>query len=306
MSKRGYISRYQLILKKLNIKPYSSLEELQDYVEKHFEYLKEADDTLNIGFSKRTFQRDIREIRTDFGIEIEYSRTQKGYFISSGEMDSTNFERRMEAFDTFNALNLTKDLASVILLEKRRPQGSENIYGILHAIKNRLEIKFKYEKYYEIESTQRTAEPYALKEFKHRWYLLAKDKNASKTKTFALDRLSNLEITSKHFNNPQNNDLEENYRYSFGIMSPDEGEPMEIILSFTALQGKYIKSLPLHESQKIILDNDEELRIKLKLFITLDLISELMSHGEFIKILEPQSLVDEIKARHERAFKLYL
>lgn len=305
MSKRGYIFRYQLILKKLKAKPYSSLKELQDFVERHFEYLKEEDDTLNIGFSIRTFQRDIREIRTDFGIEIEYSRTQKGYFISSGEMDTTNFERRMEAFDTFNALNLTKDLSSFILLEKRRPQGSENIYGILHAIKNRLEIKFRYEKYYEEENTGRTVEPYALKEFKHRWYLLAKEKNGSLTKTFALDRLSNLEITGKHFDNPQNNDLEENYRYSFGIMSPDEGEPQEIILSFSAFQGKYIKSLPLHETQEIILDTEKELRIRLKLFITFDFISELMSHGEFIKILYPQALIDDIKARHHKAFKQY-
>ena len=302
MSKRGYISRYQLILKKLKAKPYSTLEELQRYVEKHFEYLKEQDDTLKIGFSKRTFQRDIREIRTEFGIEIEYSKSQKGYSITSGEMDTTNFERRMEAFDTFNALNLTKDLSSFILLESRRPQGTENIYGLLHAIKNRFQINFDYQKFWEEIETKRTAEPYALKEFKNRWYVMAKDLKDGKVKSFALDRLSNLDITNERFEYPQNYNLEEIYRYYFGISNPEGGEPQEIILSFTAFQGKYIKTLPLHKTQEILLDNDNELQIKLKLFITYDLIMELMSYGSNLKVLQPKSLADEIMLAHKNAF----
>lgn len=306
MSKRGYITRYQLILKKLKAKPYSTLAELQSYVEKHFEYLKEQDDTLKIGFSKRTFQRDIRDIRTEFGIDIEYSKSQKGYFIGSGEMDTTNFERRMEAFDTFNALNLTKDVSSFIILEKRRPQGSENIHGLIHAIKNRVQIKFSYAKYNEDQITLRTVEPYALKEFKNRWYLLAKEKNGVKTKTFALDRLSNLEITNTHFEYPQNSGLEESFRYCFGIMNPDKGQPEEIILSFDAIQGKYIKSLPIHETQQVIVDTENELRIKLKLFITYDLIGEFMSYGEFMKVLQPESLATDLKQRHERAMNQYI
>ena len=77
MSKRGYISRYLLILKKLKAKPYSTYEELQGYIENQFDYLQMQDDTLNIGFSKRTLQRDIREIRNTFGIDIEYSSLAK-------------------------------------------------------------------------------------------------------------------------------------------------------------------------------------------------------------------------------------
>jgi predicted DNA-binding transcriptional regulator YafY len=306
MSKRGYITRYQLILKKLKAKPYSTLAELQSYVEKHFEYLKEQDDTLKIGFSKRTFQRDIRDIRTEFGIDIEYSKSQKGYFISSGEMDTTNFERRMEAFDTFNALNLTKDLSSFILLEKRRPQGTENLYGILHAIKNRYQIKFSYQKFWEEAISQRTVEPYALKEFKNRWYIMAMDTKDRKLKSFAIDRLNNFEITNTLFEYPKNHQIEETYKYCFGIISPDTNEPEEIILSFNSFQGKYIKTLPLHETQEIVLDSNQELQIKLKLCITYDLIMELMSYGSNVKVIEPKSLADEIKSSHEKAFKQYV
>ena len=134
MSKRGYISRYLLILKKLKVKPYSTYEELQAYIENQFDYLQMQDDTLNIGFSKRTLQRDIKEIRNVFGIDIEYSKSQKGYFISQNENENMNFQRMMEAFDMFNSLNLAQDLTPFIHLEKRRPQGTDNLYGLLHAI----------------------------------------------------------------------------------------------------------------------------------------------------------------------------
>ncbi len=305
MSKRGYISRYLLILKKLKVKPYSTYEELQSYIDSEFSYLQMQDDTLNIGFSKRTLQRDIKEIRDVFGIDIEYSKSHKGYFISQSEAENMNFQRMMEAFDIFNSLNLASDLAPFIHLEKRRPQGTENLYGLLHAIKNRLQIKFTYQKFWEEESSQRNVEPYALKEFKNRWYIIAKDNKDSAIKSFALDRLSNLEITNQSYIYPKEYSIEESYRYCFGIISPNGQKPQDIILSFDPFQGKYIKTLPLHETQQVLVDTDEELRIQLKLCLTHDLLMELLSFGDNMKVIEPKSLMNQVKQAHENGFKQY-
>ncbi len=305
MSKRGYISRYLLILKKLKVKPYSTYEELQTYIEKQFDYLQMQDDTLNIGFSKRTLQRDLKEIRNVFGIDIEYSKTNKDYYISQSETENMNFQRMIEAFDMFNSLNLAQDLTPFIHLEKRRPQGTENLYGLLHAIKNKLKIKFTYQKFWEEEVSQRLAEPYALKEFKNRWYILAKDSKDNNIKSFALDRLTNLEITTQHYQYPDNYSIEQNYRYCFGIISPNGSDPQDIILSFDPFQGKYIKTLPLHETQEVLVDNDQETRIKLKLCLTHDLFMELLSFGDNMKVIDPKKLSDEIKEAHKKAYKQY-
>lgn len=305
MSKRGYISRYLLILKKLKVKPYSTYEELQTYIENQFDYLQMQDDTLNIGFSKRTLQRDIKEIRNVFGIDIEYSKSQKGYFISQNENENMNFQRMMEAFDMFNSLNLAQDLTPFIHLEKRRPQGTENLYGLLHAIKNKLQIKFTYQKFWEEELSQRFVEPYALKEFKNRWYIMAKDSKDNNIKSFALDRLTNLEITNLNYQYPDNYSIEQSYRYCFGIISPNDEEPQDIILSFDPFQGKYIKTLPLHDTQQVLVDNDEEMKIKLKLCLTHDLVMELLSFGDNMKVIEPKSLADQIKQAHEKAYRQY-
>ena len=305
MSKRGYISRYLLILKRLRSKPYSTFEELQAYFDNQVEYLQMLDDTLSIGFSKRTFQRDLREIRNIFGIDIEYSKTHKGYFISQSEMENMNFQRMMEGFDLFNSLNLAQDLKPFVHLENRRPQGTENLYGILHAIKNKLLVKFAYHKFWEDTPSTRTAEPYALKEFKNRWYVLALDKSDESIKSFALDRLTNLDILKESFDYPKAFDIEEYYRYCFGIISPNGKEAEEIVLSFDPYQGKYIKSLPLHHTQQILIDNEKELQVKLNLYITFDFVMELLSYSDSLKVIKPASLVQEIKEAHAKAAGQY-
>ena len=305
MSKRAYISRYLIILKKLKATPYTNYQDLLNHIEKQMEYLQMQDDTLNMGFSKRTLQRDIKEIRNIFGITIEYSKSVKGYFISGNETENLHSQRMMEAFDLFNSLNLAQDLTPFVHLEKRRPQGTENLNGLIHATQNKWQIRFSYQKFWEEEISQRTADPYGLKEFKNRWYVMANDNKDGNIKSFALDRLTNLEITNSKFEFPTDYSIEENYRYCFGIIHPNDEVPQDIILSFDPTQGKYVKALPLHATQQILIDNDEELQIKLKLCISHDLVMELLSFGDNMKVLQPKSLANEIKTVHQKAYKQY-
>ncbi len=295
MSKRGYISRYSLIIKKLKAKPYATYEELESYIYSQFEYMQMQDDTLQMGFSKRTLQRDLKEIRNVFGLDIEYSKERKGYFICNSETENMNFQRMMETFDMFNSLNLAQDLKPFLFLENRQPQGTENIYGLIHAIKNRFLVKFSYQKFWEDAVTQRTLSPYALKEFKNRWYLMGNDGTSHEVKSFALDRLSNLDITKQLFQKPAEVDIESKFKHCFGILSSTVEGPQEVILSFDPVQGKYIKSLPLHPSQVVVLDNDQELRIKLYVLLTHDFIMELLSYGNNVKVVAPEILISRIK-----------
>ena len=303
MSKRGFISRYMLIVKRLRAKPYSPFDDLKRYIDGQIELLQLRDDSLNMGFSLRTFQRDVKEIRQLFGLNIEYSKSGKGYFIGDGGYGNMGFQRMLEAFDLFNSLNLSHDLQPYILPEKRRPQGTEHLHGLLHAIKNRLTIKFEYQKFWDEQLSHRTVNPLLLKEFKNRWYLLAYD--GAKVKTFGLDRISNLEITPAPFVAPTPFNAEERFKYSFGIITPDDRQPEEIILSFDPIQGKYLKSLPLHESQEILVDDDDELRIRLFLRVTHDLLMELLSYGPDMKVLYPMSLVELVRNSYRCALAQY-
>lgn len=298
MSKREVLSRYNLIINKLRKKP-ASFKEIHDYLERESE-IQEYKFTC----SKRTFKRDLEDIRSLFQIDINYDFSRKTYSIDDADQPEVN-NRMLEAFDTFQALNLSDGLSSYIHFEKRKPQGTENLYGLLHAVKNHLTIKFNYQKFWDSEASERKAEPYALKEFKNRWYVLAKDNKDNSIKSFALDRLTNLEIKVKKFKYPKDYNVEEQYKYCFGIISPTAEKPEEIILSFNAHQGKYIKTLPLHHTQEVILDIDNELQIKLKLYLTHDLIMELLSYGINMKVLEPEVLIKEMNDIYKVCSKQY-
>ncbi|MFA5302769.1 MAG: WYL domain-containing protein [Bacteroidales bacterium] len=298
MSKRESIARYNLIIKKLRKHP-STYAEIAGYLA-----LESELQGYDFNVSQRTFQRDIQDISSLYNIDIQYDFSKKVYHILYDDQPQVN-ERILEAFDIFNALNMIDRLSDHIHFEKRRPQGTGNLYGLLHAIKNRLQVSFLYEKFWEEDISVRHACPYALKEFKNRWYVIVNDLKDNKVKTFGLDRLSGLEITRTKFKMPADFNVNERFANCFGIISPNGPEPEDIVLSFNPLQGKYIKTLPLHESQQILKDNDRELLVKLTLFVTHDLLMEILSYGDNVKVIHPAGLVDEIRECYENALAQY-
>jgi predicted DNA-binding transcriptional regulator YafY len=299
MQKPKYFLRYRAIIQKLRTCKKATFAEIRDYLQTQSEL---TDFDLNI--SKRTFDRDKNEIFSIFNVLIEFDYSNKVYSIVEDDQNEKN-TRMLETLDMFNTLNMYDKNSPYIIFEKRHPQGTENLYGLLHGIKNNLQIKFLYQKFRNDEAEIRTLEPYALKEFENRWYVIGKDLKDEKIKSFALDRLTEFDITKKKFIYPKDFNAEETYKNCFGIIRPDGQEPQEIILSFKPLQGKYIKSLPLHETQQVILDTKNELQVKLNVCVTLDFIMELLSYGDNVKVLKPKSLIKKVKAAHQKALEQY-
>lgn len=300
MSKKRFLKRYSLIINKLR-KNACSFEEIQKYLVD-----QSVNDEENYEISVRTFQREIKEIDSTYGIVITYNRSQGVYEIVSDSKEERN-DRLMESFEIIDALKISSNLSNLLILEKRKPLGTNNMNNLIHAIKNRNEISFSHTKYWEEEqeNTQRKVQPLALKEARYRWYLIAKDLKDNRIKTFGLDRITNLEITSTKFYLPESYIPEETFRHSFGIINGGDKVPQKIILSFSFEQGKYIKSLPLHHSQKELINNEEEYRIELLLHPTYDFVMELMSIGTHVKVIEPQSLKKEMIKKLEATLKQY-
>ncbi len=277
----------------------SNFESLKNFIELESEIMGDY-----IAFSIRTFQRDITEIASLYDIEIKYNRSTKLYAIQF-EGNVNHNERLMEAFETFTALNLSDGLSNHFIVEKRKPLGTQHLYGILHAIKNCVVINFTYEKYFDDFTTNRTVYAIAIKEARYRFYLLALDTKDSKIKAFALDRIFDLKITQQKFLPITNYNAEEAFKHSFGIISNNEEQPQKILLQFTPSEAKYIKSLPLHHSQKIMSETTENSIFELYLYPTYDFIMELLSIGEKVKVLAPESLKNEMINKLEMTIKQY-
>lgn len=300
MSKHETILRHQKIISKLQ----TSKEVKFDEMAFHLENQSELHD-FNLVISHRTFQRDIREIRSLYNVNIRFDRSKKVYFIEEDEENPNLRNRLMEAFDLISTLKVSEGLTKFIYFEKRKSQGTNHFYGLLHAVRNRLIIGLSYQKFGYDEPTPRMVEPYGLKESKGRWYLLAREVGKDLVKTFGLDRIVDFDITRKHFSPLDNYNANEDFKNCFGIINLSDVEPQEIILSIDPDQGKYLKSYPLHESQSILVDNKDELRIRLFLLITHDLVMEILSYADDITVITPTSLIKLVRERHEKGWRQY-
>lgn len=306
MSKRAFISRYWLIYRKLKSTPYASFAELKSYLQAQEDQLQLNDDFLRLNFSLRTFQRDLRELKNLFGIDVLYSRQEKGYYIMEDDQLNIQFQRMMEAFDLYNSIQSAQSFEKILLLEKRIALGTEHIALLIQAIRKRVLVSFSHQKFWDAYATERLAAPFAIKESQGRFYLICKETANQTIKTFGLDRIKNLQLTGTHFEYPIGFDTEDYFRYSFGIIAFENYFPQEIELAFSFPQGNYIKTLPLHPSQEIVFENETELRIQLKIRITFDFEIELMKYGTSLRVIKPESLVETMKNNHKLAYEQYL
>ncbi len=298
MKLRDKITRYSLIINLVRRRT-PTFDDIADYLEQEAEIRGEPN-----RISKRTFQRDLEDIRELFNIDIQYNAHRKGYFIAYEDRSVFN-ERILETFDIFNALHLAGRHSHHIHFEARKPQGTENLRVLLQSIEKQVQIQFTHQKFWEDAATHRTVEPYALKEFRNRWYILGQDMKDQRVKSFALDRVSGLDITRRKFEKPADFDVNKHYEHCFGIISPNEGQPEEVILKFTPFQGKYIKTLPLHNTQEALVDNDQEYRIRLTIHLTHDFFMELLSYGPNVKVIKPEHLKAQVRKSLEEALEGY-
>jgi predicted DNA-binding transcriptional regulator YafY len=215
----------------------------------------------------------------------------------------------LEPLNLLGALHTGGRLPEFVFSEKRKPKGMENLPPLIHAIKNSLVTEFYYSKYDNSSEYMRRVEPYALKEFKGRWYLLAMEidgrlEDRGNIKTWGLDRIQNLVVTKNKFWKNTEYDIEKEFSGSFGIFSDRNKEQEEVILSFSPMGGKYNESFPLHESQETLIDDDKEFRIRLRVKLTYDFVMELLSQSQNMKVIAPLSLKNELIEIHRNAIKL--
>lgn len=298
MSTQESITRHRLIIQKLRNNP-SSFEEILEKLQFESELHE-----MNFDISKRTFQRDIKEIFNLYEIEIKCDRSRNVYYIYRDSQDEYS-QRLFEVLDIYQMLNLNQSLSDFIEFSTRKPTGTEHLSGLLYAIQNRFQLKISYKKFDSQDAEIRLIEPYLLKEFKNRWYLNAYDTEKKDFRTYGIDRMQYIQILTTKFQFPQKINPKNLYRKSFGIVKAGDAEPQEILLRFTKHQGEYIRTLPLHPSQEILEESEGEMLVRLSIVPTYDFIFELMSMGANLKVLKPKSLADELKTKFQEAAKNY-
>ena len=297
MAKVGFYKRYLYIVDRLKSVP-SNFQDLHKYV---MTKLENDDLGNNFEYSVRTFDRDKKDIFDLFGILIQYNRKDKVYYIDE-EIEEASVSRMVEAFSIHQALKEGDKISPSIYLENRKASGTHLINGLLYAIQNNWQLSFTHTKFWNMEITQRTVKPIAIKESQHRWYLIAEDNKNGQIRNFGFDRITNLKILDSKFKSIVF-DVQKNYQHAFGV---ETYEPIQkVVLEFSWQQGNYIKSFPLHTSQKILSDSADALLIELHIHPTNDIIMELLKYGSDVEVIEPPKLKNDIQKRICQMMKIY-
>jgi proteasome accessory factor B len=300
LPKETYLHRYSLILNRLERSP-ATFEQLNRYLEYESQIHGE-----NYIISQRTLQRDIKDIESLLRIEIvNEKKHDKRYFIKYRPESIEYTQRLLESYEISHMIRSAKDSLDHIIFETRKGNGLEHFYVLLNAIKNKKIINFSHFEFWEEVIYNITAHPLALKESIGRWYLLAVDAKDDTLKRFGLDRLNELEISKTSFRNLYEYNIRDLFTNSFGIIIEPKRKAEKVKLSFSCQQGQYVNTYPLHHSQKLISDEENEMIFELNISVTHDFIMEILSFGKEVTVLSPKSLITKIKKIYNLALNNY-
>ncbi len=292
--------------------------------------------------STRTIEQDLYEMRYNeelgFLAPIEYSRKDRGYYYSeedysidkiplnSDDIDAIQFASSI--FENFRKVSIFSEFSGAVdkLIDsiniKRHASekdkldfiqfdnagyipGGEHLQTFIKVIKENNVVRLRYRKYQQDTGKDYTFHPYFLKQFDNFWFVLGWVEEYQDTRTFALDRIVETEILPKGFDINPIFDKEEYYQNVYGVTQNNDRKVEQIELLFSKQQGNYIKTIPVHDSQEILEDNEEGLKVRLSLKPNFEIKAKILSYGASVKVISPQSFKDDIKEEVKKTLAKY-
>ncbi len=257
--------------------------------------------------SIRTFHKWRIAIEEMFGLIIENEHRGLYRYYIQNEEELKNGSMRSWLFKTLTVSNLMLDCVSIkdkVLFEEIS-DGEQYITAIIEALKKNYVLEVTYQGYTRDKAYTFEVEPYCLKVFKQRWYLLGRSPYNDQIKIYALDRIRWLWMTDKGFKYPKDFVPEEFFEDCFGIIADTKIDVETVEMKVSAKQANYLRSLPLHHTQKEIEQTDEYSIFTVLLRPTFDFRQEILSQGVDIEVLSPKWFRDEIAEISKQMYNKY-
>ncbi len=290
------------------------------------------------GVSVRTVQGDIQMMRSDklgYNAPIEvyehkyYRYSQPDYSITDMPLSQNDFEvmqeavdmlRQLQDFDQFSEMSdVVSRLQDKLYVTKnnRKPivhfdnvpdlKGLKLLNPLYNHIAHKQTLRITYQSFTARQPVEFILCPYLLKEFRNRWFLFGSKASDLLLYNLALDRIVSIEPIDVPFRENPDFDSEHFFDDVIGVSKNIKNTPRTIKFWASAEQSKYIKTKPIHPSQKLINENPEDgsCIFRIDVVINFEMYSVFMSYGPGIKIIYPHKAMMYMRDKFKEALELY-
>lgn len=247
----------------------------------------------------RTFHAHKDAVEELFGISIKCNRhIGFKYYIENEEDIETGSLRNwlLSSMEVSNMLTESQGLRDRILLEEI-PSGLNWLSTIVGAIRDSQKLEITYKKYTDTEGKKSIIEPYCVKLFRQRWYLVGRHDDGDYMRTYSLDRIVQCSTTGDTFKMKEGFDAKEYFNDYFGVFVMPEVKLEKVLLRIEGVSVSYTRSLPLHHSQEELETGDGYSIFGYTIRPTRDFITELVNMAPSTKVLSPKWLADEVREK---------
>ena len=257
----------------------------------------------------RTFARYKDFIALNFPYCIEFNNRTKKYELFRDDPlyaeDHSLYDYLLSAYHIQSLSELAiKHQDKIVITEA--PTGVENVHIILEAIDKQRGIECSYYSFTKDTVKDQAIIPYFLKTWEQRWYLVGEPANRHhKPAVYALERMDNIRLTDEIMHPSEEIAPEEYFDGSFGVNHSDDQKPETLKIKVYGSQVSYIRTLPIHDSQKEIETTEEWSIFEYRLVPCFNLYQELLWHREKLEVLEPLYVRDEMKKIVENLYNIY-
>nr|WP_294897183.1 WYL domain-containing protein [uncultured Pedobacter sp.] len=287
------------------------------------------------GIKKRQVYDDITFMESEQGYKIDLKRIKEGrktyfqysdkaYTINNSPLNQVEANQIKEVLMTLSRFKgmpqfewiegISEKLKSISLLNETKIidfeqnqflKGLGYITPLFNAIFNKRVLKITYLSFITKENTVLLIHPYFLKQYNLRWFLFGYNEDYDNISNLALDRIIKLTEVDITYHQNTNIDFDEYFEDIIGVTVPENTKLSRIVIKVKKDLWPYIKTKPIHGSQKVLEIQESCSILELNLFINYEFISLLLSHGDRVQVLEPNILIDKIKGIAENLLKVY-
>ena len=256
---------------------------------------------------RQTFDRWKSGILDLFGILIDCEQRGGYHYYITNPKELSEGKLRTWLLNTYGTAETLSSNLSIHdrILTENIPSSQDHLSTVLEAMKSNNMLHITFKAFTMKEPKRFLVEPYCVKMSAQRWYMLARNTEHKNLRLYSLDRIEAVEISNTRFVLPDDFNAKDYFAEFFGIVL-DESVPLQtIILRADKYHQNYMRTLPLHPTQREIFACDDYADFELQLRPTYDFYMKLMSFGNMIKVLEPKHLQEEICKWLENTIEMY-